>query len=84
MPSSEEDVVRTPSTQARAAGMFLAAADIGLIAGLSTAALGNGFCLGILIYATAGISGGHLNPAVSTAFLMTNRHASIMMGLLSS
>ncbi|EKX49438.1 hypothetical protein GUITHDRAFT_162181 [Guillardia theta CCMP2712] len=41
--------------------------------GLPTAALGNGFCLGILIYATAGISGGHLNPAVSTAFLMTNR-----------
>lgn len=41
--------------------------------GLPTAALGNGLCLAVLVYATAGISGGHLNPAVSTAFFVTGR-----------
>merc|ERR1712127_247596 len=41
--------------------------------GLPTAALGNGLLLAVLVYATAGISGGHLNPAVSTAFFMTGR-----------
>ncbi|KAJ1473681.1 aquaporin-like protein [Baffinella frigidus] len=41
--------------------------------GLATAAIGNGLALVVLVYATAGISGGHLNPAVSTAFLVTGR-----------
>eukprot|EP00961_Rhodomonas_salina_P056427 758160-Rhodomonas_salina.1 len=41
--------------------------------GLPTAALGNGLCLAVLIYATAGISGGHLNPAVTTAMYFTKR-----------
>mmetsp|Transcript_47834 Transcript_47834/g.119564 ORF Transcript_47834/g.119564 Transcript_47834/m.119564 type:complete len:248 (+) Transcript_47834:30-773(+) len=41
--------------------------------GLATAALGNGLSLAVLIYATAGVSGGHLNPAVSTAFRVTGR-----------
>ena len=41
--------------------------------GLPTAAIGNGLCLAVLVYATAGISGGHLNPAVSTAFFVTGR-----------
>ena len=44
-------------------------------AGLATAAIGNGLALVVLVYATAGISGGHLNPAVSTAFLVTGRCA---------
>jgi len=41
--------------------------------GLPTAALGNGFVFAVLLYATAGISGGHLNPAISTGFLVTGR-----------
>lgn len=46
--------------------------------GLATAALGNGLALVVLVYATAGISGGHLNPAVSTAFLVTGRSAALL------
>ena len=45
--------------------------------GLPTAAIGNGLCLAVLVYATAGISGGHLNPAVSTAFFVTGRCVSV-------
>lgn len=41
--------------------------------GLPTAAIGNGLLLAVLVYATAGISGGHLNPAVSAAFFATGR-----------
>ena len=37
------------------------------------AALGNGLCLAVLVYSTAGISGGHLNPAVSIGFIATGR-----------
>ncbi len=43
------------------------------MAGLPVAALGNGLCLAVLVYCTAGISGGHLNPAVSAGFLATGR-----------
>ena len=45
--------------------------------GLPTAAIGNGLCLAVLVYATAGISGGHLNPAVSTAFFVTGRFVDV-------
>ena len=41
--------------------------------GLPTAAIGNGLLLAVLVYMTAGISGGHLNPALSTAFFVTGR-----------
>jgi aquaporin NIP len=39
-------------------------------AGLTTAAMGNGCALAVMIYSTARVSGGHLNPAISTAFLL--------------
>mmetsp|Transcript_4009 Transcript_4009/g.9858 ORF Transcript_4009/g.9858 Transcript_4009/m.9858 type:complete len:243 (+) Transcript_4009:42-770(+) len=39
------------------------------LGGLVTAALGNGIALAVCIYCTAKVSGGHLNPAVSTGFL---------------
>lgn len=39
-------------------------------AGLTTAALGNGCALAVMIYSTARVSGGHLNPAISTALLL--------------
>ena len=35
------------------------------------AAFGNGFTLAVVIYATAHISGGHVNPAVSFATCLT-------------
>jgi len=41
--------------------------------GLPVAALGNGLCLAVIVYSTAGISGGHLNPAVSAGFVATGR-----------
>jgi hypothetical protein len=50
--------------------------------GLPTAALGNGLCLAVLVYSTAGISGGHLNPAVSAGFIATGRYAHVAQILL--
>ncbi|EKX39832.1 hypothetical protein GUITHDRAFT_164839, partial [Guillardia theta CCMP2712] len=41
--------------------------------GLATAAIGNGLAFIVLVYATSGTSGGHLNPAISTAFVVTGR-----------
>ena len=38
--------------------------------GLTTAAFGNGCALAVMIYSTARVSGGHLNPAISTALLL--------------
>jgi len=46
---------------------------VAFYAGLATAAIGNGLAFVVLVYATAGISGGHLNPAISTAFVVTGR-----------
>lgn len=34
--------------------------------GLATSALGNGLCLAVLIYATAGVSGGHCQRPIPT------------------
>ncbi len=49
--------------------------------GLSVAALGNGLCFAALIYCTAGISGGHLNPAITTAMYVTKRCAPFSLHL---
>jgi len=38
--------------------------------GLTTAAIGNGGALAVLIYSTARLSGGHLNPAISFALFL--------------
>jgi glycerol uptake facilitator-like aquaporin len=57
-------------------GLFLfqflgaCAASNAVDSGLSTAALGNGAALVMVIYSTLHISGAHLNPAVSTALLL--------------
>lgn len=42
---------------------------------------GNGLVLAVLIYITANVSGGHLNPAVTFATLITG-HISLVKGLL--
>jgi len=39
------------------------------LGGLVTAALGNGLAFAVCIYCTAKVSGGHLNPAISSGFL---------------
>jgi hypothetical protein len=65
----------TPAVAAEFIGMFLAtflssacaanAADNGLAA----AALGTGFAFAMITYSTAHISGGHLNPAITAAYM---------------
>ena len=40
---------------------------------LAVIALAHGLAIAILVYATANISGGHINPAVTFAALLTNR-----------
>ena len=72
-----EDKRLKPSTfAAEFIGSFLfqflggSAASNAVDAGLTTAALGNGAALALLVYSMAGISGAHLNPAVSTAMLV--------------
>ena len=65
----------TPAVAAEAIGMFLAtflssacaanAADNGLAA----AALGTGFAFAMITYSTVHISGGHLNPAITAAYM---------------
>jgi len=46
------------------------AASNSVDAGLTTAALGNGAGLAVVVYSTARVSGGHINPAVSVALLL--------------
>mmetsp|Transcript_28007 Transcript_28007/g.64585 ORF Transcript_28007/g.64585 Transcript_28007/m.64585 type:complete len:243 (+) Transcript_28007:61-789(+) len=43
------------------------------LGGLVTAALGNGLALAVCIYFTADISGGHLNPAVTSGMAITGQ-----------
>lgn len=52
----------------------------GSIAAANNAALANGFLLAVLVFATANISGGHLNPAVTFASAVTG-HTSISRAL---
>ena len=51
------------------------AASNAVDSGLSTAALGNGAALAMIIYSTFHISGAHLNPAVSTALFLIGEDA---------
>jgi glycerol uptake facilitator-like aquaporin len=54
---------------AAAANSSLKGADS--LGGLVTAALGNGIALAVCMYFTADVSGGHLNPAVTSALTVT-------------
>lgn len=47
----------------------------------SAAAYGNGLTLAVLVYATANISGGHLNPAVTLASIISG-HIQWRKGIL--
>ena len=47
----------------------------------SAAAYGNGLALAVLVYATANVSGGHLNPAVTLATIISG-HMRWRRGLL--
>lgn len=53
---------------------------LGSIAAPGSAALANGLLLAVLIYCTANVSGGHLNPAVTFASALTG-HTSISRAL---
>jgi len=69
LPGRAAPCARRPPAGARAEGARARSPG----AGLATAAIGNGLAFVVLVYATAGISGGHLNPAISTAFVVTGR-----------
>lgn len=72
----KENEVEPKALAAECIGTFLfqflgaSAASNSVDAGLTTAALGNGCALAVMIYSTARVSGGHLNPAISTAMLL--------------
>lgn len=72
----KENEVDPKALAAECIGTFLftflgaSAASNSVDAGLTTAALGNGCALAVMVYSTARLSGGHLNPAISTALLL--------------
>lgn len=61
-------------------GAIVAAAGGGA-GGLVAVALAHGLALGIAVYATAAVSGGHLNPAVTVAMWVTHRIGAGMAAL---
>ena len=70
----------TPAVAAELIGSFLllflsgASAATAADNGLAAAALGYGLSLAILIYSTAHISGGHLNPAITAGYMAVSAH----------
>lgn len=68
----------TPAVAAELVGSFLllflsgATAATAADNGLATAALGYGLSLAILVYSTAHISGGHLNPAITAGYMVVS------------
>ena len=60
----------TPSLPARCMAEAFGCMVFHFIGSVSSTAVVNGICLMVLVYYTAKVSGGHLNPAVSLTFLI--------------
>jgi MIP family channel proteins len=62
-------------------GAIMMAASANNPAGLLSIALAHGLALALMVSATMGVSGGHLNPAVTIGFLVARRISLVMAGV---
>ena len=62
-------------------GAIMMAAHTGNAAGLLQVALAHGLILALMVSATMNVSGGHLNPAVTTALLVARRITPTVAGV---